>query len=194
MNKIISEYIKQEIEVLESFEQHKVEEIYHCIKTVYNNGGRVYLIGNGGSSANASHWVKDLKKNIKNTDNGFDIISLTDNVPLLTAYANDVEYSKIFLQQIANRIREIDVIIALSVSGSSSNLVKAFQYANEKKFHTISVIADYDGELKEYSDIALVLNTQNYGIAEDIQQTINHILVQLLQASAELSNSSEHNC
>lgn len=182
MKDIVSEYIREEIEVLDSLDQEKILEIYSCIERAYKNGGRVYLLGNGGSSANTSHWVSDLKKNIQNTDNGFDIISLTDNVPLLTAYANDVAYAKVFLEQIVYRIREVDVMIALSVSGSSMNLVEAFRYANQKKCKTISIIANYEGKLAQYSDITLTLDTKSYGIAEDVQQTINHILVQLCKS------------
>ena len=179
MQEIVSEYIREEIEMLKNLDKKKILEIYFCIERAYKNGGRVYLLGNGGSCANASHWVNDLKKNIQNTSNGFDIISLTDNVPLLTAYANDVAYTNAFLEQIINRIREVDVMIALSVSGSSENLVEAFRYGHQNKCQTISIIANYEGKLKQYSDITLTLKTKNYGIAEDAQQTINHILVQL---------------
>lgn len=181
MGYMIRKYLEEEINILENLDQDKINEVYAAIMSAYQAGGRIYLMGNGGSSANAAHWVNDIKKNIKNINNGFDVICLTDNVPLFTAYANDVSYEDIFLEQIKDRIREEDVVIALSVSGNSPNLVRAVKYAKEANSQTVSIIADYNGRLLEYSDIVLVIETKNYGIAEDIQQTINHILVQKIK-------------
>lgn len=181
MEHIIFEYIQEEIDALRSLDYDKIDAIYVSIMTAYQTGGRVYLIGNGGSSANAAHWVNDLKKNIENISNGFDVTCLTDNVPLLTAYANDVAYEDVFLEQVKGCLREKDVLIALSVSGSSPNLVRVMQYAGEVKCKTISIIAGYNGILEEISDIVLEIKTKSYGIAEDVQQSINHILVQKLK-------------
>lgn len=194
MGYVITKYIEEEINILENLDQDKINEIYIAIMSACQVGGRVYLMGNGGSSANASHWVNDIKKNIKNTNNGFDVICLTDNVPLLTAYANDVAYEDIFLEQIKDCIREEDVVIALSVSGNSPNLVRAIKYAKEMNSQTISIIADYNGRLSEYSDIVLSIKTKNYGIAEDIQQTINHILVQKIKAQSAAIVKGEKIC
>lgn len=177
----ILEYVCEEIEVLKSLEYIKIDEIGTKILDAHQTGGRVYIIGNGGSSANASHWVNDLKKSLKKVNNGFDVISLTDNVPLLTAYANDVAYEDIFLEQIKDMIRPSDLLLALSVSGSSSNLVNAFRYAKGEGACTISIVGDYNGKILEYSDINMVLATKNYGIAEDIQQSIVHILVERIK-------------
>lgn len=181
MEHIILEYIQEEINALKNLDYDKIDEIYTCIMTAYKAGGRIYLVGNGGSSANAAHWVNDLKKNIENINNGFDVTCLTDNVPLLTAYANDVAYEDIFLEQVKGCLREQDVIIALSVSGSSDNLARVIRYAKQVKCKTISIIADYNGTLADNSDIVLIIKTKNYGIAEDIQQSINHIFVQKLK-------------
>lgn len=194
MEYIITEYVKEEIYALQKLDLDKVDEILKNIVSAYQTGGRVYLMGNGGSSANASHWVNDFKKNMKNIDNGFDVVCLTDNVPLFTAYANDAAYEDSFLEQIRGRIRKEDIVIALSVSGNSPNLVRAFQYAKEKHCRTISIVADCNGGLLELSDIALVIETKNYGIAEDIQQTINHILVQILKEQAVMKTREENVC
>lgn len=194
MKHIISEYIQEEINALKDLNQDRINEIYNCIIAAYEAGGRVYLVGNGGSSANASHWVNDLKKNMENINNGFDVTCLTDNVPLLTAYANDAAYEDVFLEQVKGCLREKDVIIALSVSGSSPNLVRVIRYARQVKCKTISIIADYNGTLAENSDIVLVIKTKNYGIAEDIQQSINHILVQKLKKEFDSDVREEKAC
>lgn len=181
MENIAKKYIEEEIKALRKLEKNKIDEIFESIINVYHDGGRIYLLGNGGSAANASHWVNDMKKNMKNIDNGFDVISLTDNVSLLTAYANDVSYENIFLNQIKGVISEKDMLVILSVSGNSSNLVSAVKYARERNCRTISIVGDYNGEVIEYTDTVLIIDTKSYGIAEDIQQTINHILVQKLE-------------
>lgn len=188
MEAIISEYVEEETKILQSLDIELMNRLYESIIKAYQNGGRIYMIGNGGSSANASHWVNDIKKGLHNTNNGFDVICLTDNIPLMTAYANDVSYEDVFYEQIKGQIREEDIIIALSVSGNSRNLVKAYQYAKEVNCTTIAIVADYNGALERYADLLFILKTKNYGIAEDVQQTINHILVQKLkkwQASCE---------
>lgn len=194
MENIITEYVREEICALQNLDFDKVNEILKSIVSAYQNGGRVFLMGNGGSSANASHWVNDMRKNIRNINNGFDVICLTDNVPLFTAYSNDSAYEDSFLEQIKGRIRQEDVVIALSVSGNSPNLVRAFQYAKEMKCRTISIIADYNGGLMKLSDVALVIGTKNYGIAEDIQQTINHILVEVMKKQPVMMTREENVC
>ncbi len=194
MKYIIAEYIKEEVNALQNLDCDKVDAILESIASAYRTGGRVYLMGNGGSSANASHWVNDLKKNLRNINNGFDVVCLTDNVPLFTAYSNDVAYEDSFLEQIKGRIRQEDVVIALSVSGNSPNLVRAFQYAKEVNCRTISIIADYNGALMKLSDIVLVIGTKNYGIAEDIQQAIDHILVQAIKEHPVMMTREENVC
>lgn len=194
MEHIMSEYIQEEIHALKDLDYDRINEVYTCITTAYKSGGRVYLVGNGGSSANASHWVNDLKKNIKGVNNGFDVICLTDNVPLLTAYANDVAYEEVFLQQVKGCLRNKDVMIALSVSGSSPNLVRVIRYARQMNCKTISIIADYNGILAQDSDVVLVIKTKSYGIAEDIQQCINHILVQKLKKEFNSEAGEERFC
>lgn len=181
MGNIAKKYIEEEIKVLRKLDNTKIDVISESIINVYHDGGRVYLLGNGGSAANASHWVNDMKKNMKNIDNGFDVINLTDNVSLLTAYANDISYENIFLEQIKGVISEKDMLVILSVSGNSSNLVSAVKYARERNCRIISIVGDYNGKVIEYTDIALIIDTKSYGIAEDIQQTINHILIQKLE-------------
>ena len=194
MENIITEYVREEICALQNLDFDKVNEILKSIVSAYQNGGRVYLMGNGGSSANASHWVNDMRKNIRNINNGFDVICLTDNVPLFTPYSNDSAYEDSFLEQIKGRVRQEDVVIALSVSGNSPNLVRAFQYAKEMKCRTISIIADYNGGLMKLSDVALVIGTKNYGIAEDVQQTINHILVETMKKQPVMMTREENVC
>lgn len=186
MENILGCYINEEINVLRELDLNAIGMIFSAVKTAYENGGRIYIMGNGGSSANASHWVNDIKKNIRRVNNGFDVISLTDNVPLFTAYSNDVSYEDAFFEMVKADVREEDILLGLSVSGNSKNIVNAFKYGQANGCKTISIIADYNGELEDCSDICVVLNTKNYGIAEDVQQTINHMIVQVIKSQIEL--------
>lgn len=180
MQNVGIDYIREEVKVLHSLEHSKIEEIINSIIAAYKFGGRIYFLGNGGSSANAAHWVNDIKKNVTNTNNGFDVICLSDNTPLFTAYANDVSYEDAFVSQIEGSLKKEDVIIALSVSGNSNNIIKAVEYAHGINCRTVSIVGDFAGSICDFSDVVIKIDTKNYGIAEDLQQTICHIVSQTL--------------
>ena len=111
------------------------------------------------------------------------MISLSDNIPLLTAYANDVSYDDIYLFQLEKIMQKRDLIIILSVSGNSSNLVKAVKYAKENNTTVISIVGDYKGKVLDYSDMSLIVNSKNYGIVEDIQLSLGHMISQNIKNS-----------
>ena len=129
------------------------------IKTVKKDGN-IYLLGNGGNTATASHWVCDFNKGIGIlSDKSVRMISLSDNISLLTAYANDASYD------------------------DSSNLVKAAKYAKENNITVISIVGDYNGKVLDYSDISLIVYSKNYGIVEDIQLSLGHMISQNIKNS-----------
>ena len=153
------------------------------IKTVKKDGN-IYLLGNGGNTATASHWVCDFNKGIGIlSDKSVRMISLSDNISLLTAYANDASYDDIYLFQLEKIIQKRDLIIILSVSGNSSNLVKAAKYAKENNITVISIVGDYNGKVLDYSDISLIVYSKNYGIVEDIQLSLGHMISQNIKNS-----------
>lgn len=153
------------------------------IKTVKKDGN-IYLLGNGGNTATASHWVCDFNKGIGIlSDKSVRMISLSDNISLLTAYANDASYDDIYLFQLEKIIQKRDLIIILSVSGNSGNLVKAAKYAKENNITVISIVGDYNGKVLDYSDISLIVYSKNYGIVEDIQLSLGHMISQNIKNS-----------
>lgn len=168
--------LKECIEVIDFKILKKIEE--KIVETVKKNGN-IYLIGNGGNAATAAHWVADFSKGIENIEsNKVNMYSLSDNIPIVTAYANDMSFEDIYYLQLRNKLKESDLLIILSASGNSKNLVKAAKYTKEQNVFCISIVGNFNGEVIKYSDLKLIINSKNYGIIEDIQLTINHLISQ----------------
>ena len=150
------------------------------------SGGKIFVLGNGGSAAAASHWICDFSKGI-NTDSSrrLKIYSLADNLSVATALGNDFSYDEIFSEQLKNVLTKEDLVISLSVSGSSSNLVNAHLYAKEKGAFTAAIIGDYHGKLEQVSDLVITVPSRNYGIVEDIHMTIDHVVSQYMRICNE---------
>lgn len=179
----IKEFTKSYIEslkkLLDSVDESVVEEIVLEIEKLLINKGRLYILGNGGSSATASHMVNDLgaglrRRNIINLD----VVSLGDNSPVVTAIANDIGYDNIFYMQMQGLIKPEDVILAISCSGNSPNILKAITYAKECNCKIIGVSGFDGGKLKELSDINFHVDAPKgeYGLVEDVHMILDHII------------------
>ena len=177
-----SEYINQLDEVLRNIDHDDFEKFVSLITDDYENGRMIFVIGNGGSAACATHWVCDFNKGV-NVDGSprAKVVSLSDNTGIVSAIGNDITYDDIFSYQLSNFASEGDLVIALSVSGKSPNLLNGMKMAKTKGCHTASVIGDYDGKLKELSDVCIIIPSKNYGVVEDIHLIINHIITQYLK-------------
>jgi len=172
-------YIKALVDLLNKIDEIAIEQIIHEIEILLCNKGRLYILGNGGSSATASHMVNDLgvglrRRNIINLD----VVSLGDNSPVVTAIANDIGYENIFYMQMRGLIKPEDVILAISCSGDSPNIVKAVEYAKEQGCKIIGVSGFSGGKLKEISDIKFHVDAPNgeYGLVEDVHMILDHII------------------
>lgn len=160
--------------------------IQENILRVINDDGNIYIIGNGGSASTASHWVVDMSKGLENENlKRVNIYNLSDNMPLITAYANDVAYEDIYYLQLKNKIKSTDILLILSCSGNSKNLVKAIEYAHKNDAFCISIVGDFNGKVLEYSDLKLIIKSRNYGIIEDIELSLNHQIVQNIRKDKE---------
>ena len=113
------------------------------------------------------------------------IMALADNGSILTALGNDISYDEIFTYQLESFADEGDIVIALSASGNSGNLVSAFNYANEHGCHTVSIIGDFNGKLGDMSELTIVIPSKNYGVIEDAHMIINHALSQKIRIQNE---------
>lgn len=153
-----------------------------CLQLVYENGGRVYLIGNGGSSAIASHFANDLNKTIlghkgEKKIKRFQAISLCDNVPVMTAWANDVSFDKIFSEQLKNFAQPKDILIAVSSSGNSPNILEAVKVAKDLSLPVVGFMGFDGGKLLELSDAKIHIPSFEYAIVESIHDAICHLIV-----------------
>jgi D-sedoheptulose 7-phosphate isomerase len=179
MQQFIKQYIAKLTTVLNGLDINIIEQIVKEFEQVHNNNGRIYIIGNGGSAATASHIANDLSIGLKLRDiRNFNIESLSDNSSVCTAIANDIGYENIFYAQIKNKIERNDVLIAISCSGNSANILKAVEYAKKQKITIVGLTGFEGGKLKELSDIKFHIPTQKgeYGLVEDAHMILDHII------------------
>lgn len=176
--KKFSEELSNQINKISWEEIAKAARYLH---SVYEYGGRVYLIGNGGSSAIASHFANDLNKTIlghkgQKQVKRFQAMSLSDNVPVLTAWANDTGYEKIFSEQLKNFAQPKDVLIAISSSGNSPNIIEAVKTAKNLSLSVIGFVGFDGGKLLELSDAKIFVPSFDYGIVESSHDAICHLI------------------
>lgn len=143
----------------------------------YHRGGTVFLLGNGGSAATASHFACDLAKGTLN-DVGppFRVVPLTDNVPLMTAWANDTSYERIFAEQLAALVRPGDVVIAITCSGNSPNVLAAARVAREANALMIALTGRTGGQVRRLAYLTIPVPTDSVEQAEDAHLAIAHSL------------------
>jgi D-sedoheptulose 7-phosphate isomerase len=171
---------KQEFtETLERLDYTVIEQILTTLERARQEGRQVFVIGNGGSAASASHWACDFGKGI-NTEASkrMRVFSLTDNLPWFSALGNDLSYGDVFAEPLKNYMNEGDILIGLSVSGNSENVVKAFQLARAHGCTVIALVGAKRGRMAEESTISLTIPSEDYGIVEDVHMFVNHVISQ----------------
>ena len=143
--------------------------------------GTIYVCGNGGSAAIANHYVCDFLKFFRQKSKYMPkIISLSNNIETITAIANDIDYKKIFSYQAESLCEKKDLIIIISSSGNSKNIIEILKTAKKKKVKTIGFSGFKGGYLKNNSDVSVHIAAQNYGVSEDAHHILMHILLQYL--------------
>ena len=177
MREWIANYIEAEKAALDSIPVEQVESIILKFKEAHAEGRQIFLFGNGGSASNASHFATDLGKGSSEAlGKRFKVLSLNDNVSWMTAIGNDYSYEDVYLRQLENYGQAGDIVLTMSVSGSSPNLVKAFEWANANGLHTIALIGGKRGKLADLAKETIVIDDTHYGRAEDCQMGIAHML------------------
>jgi D-sedoheptulose 7-phosphate isomerase len=164
---------------LDAIDTEVVAQIVEEIEKVSKAGSKFYVIGNGGSSATASHWANDFAIGLKRRGIlTIDMVSLGDNAAVTSAIANDIGYENIFYMQLKDVLKPEDVILAISCSGNSPNIVTAVEYAKEVGSTIIGASGFDGGKLKQLSDIKFHVDTQKdeYGLVEDIHMILDHII------------------
>jgi len=179
MNKFIGNYIDNLVDILRLIDFNAVEEIKNALEKTIDDKSKIYIIGNGGSAATASHMANDLSVGLKLREiKNFNVESLSDNSSVCTAIANDIGYENIFYAQIKDKIEKDDVLLAISCSGNSANIVKAVEYAKVKGTTVVGMTGFEGGMLKELADIQFHVQTSKgeYGLVEDAHMILDHIL------------------
>ena len=174
------EYKAYFIKNLDLINTNEVEKLIVLIYNAYLNDKMIFVIGNGGSAANASHLAQDLAKGTrKNVDTKKRIkaLSLTDNVPFITALGNDDGYDTIFEQQLKTFANSGDILIAISGSGNSQNIIKAVEWANNNDIVTIGVTGYNGGKLKQLNHYSVHVGLNDMATAESIHSYIFHYVI-----------------
>lgn len=179
LNRFIQSYTNNLSRLLEEIDIEVVSKIIEEFEQTIQDKSTIYMIGNGGSAATASHWSNDFsiglgRRGIIN----FDVKSLADNSPVCTAIANDIGYENIFLTQLDGHLKPTDILFAISCSGNSPNLIYAAEYAKRIGATVIGLTGFSGGKLKEMADINLHVETPDgeYGLVEDVHMILNHII------------------
>ena len=192
MKAYIDNYTSALNEAMGKFDPVQFEKIISILVEAYKKDKQVFIAGNGGSAGTANHFVCDFGKNaVPFTGTGpgkrrFRIISISDNIEKITALANDIAFEEVFRQQLINLMREDDVLILVSASGNSPNLVRACEYAKEKKSRIIALAGFQGGKIKDYADAAMVVPLESYEQIEDIHLIILHMIVYYFKTHPEI--------
>ena len=171
-------YLQYLSTVLEKLDEKAIGSFIELILKVREDGKTIYFIGNGGSAATASHFSNDLMIGTRSSRKPFKAISLTDNVAVLTAIGNDFGYEELFTKQLEPLLQAGDLVVAISASGNSSNIIKALELAKKRECKTIGLSGFDGGKLKEMADVSLHVQTPKgeYGPVEDIHMIFDHII------------------
>ncbi|MBI2762034.1 MAG: SIS domain-containing protein [Chloroflexi bacterium] len=177
---------------LRAIDPSAVGRVVDALADTHAHGGNVFLCGNGGSASTASHMAADLAKGAPvGRVTGLRTVSLTDNVPIITAWGNDVDFSEVFAEQVRNLVRHRDALIAISASGNSPNILRAVEAAELQGAVTIGLCGFGGGRLAEMVDHAVIVTSDEYGPIEDVHLVLNHAIaesVRALRAVAPLVN------
>lgn len=176
----INKYLEDEITTIKKLDVNKINEFINILIDCLENNRRVFIFGNGGSGSTASHMTSDFNKVLfKKTDKTFNFICLNDNAALFSAIANDEGYQEVFRYQLKQRLTKNDVVIALSGSGNSKNIINAVEYAKEIGATVVGFTGYDGGKLKKLSDISLDANINNMQISEDIHLYFEHMIINI---------------
>ena len=183
----ITKYFTELEQMLQAISQPHLQQVLHLLERAYLEHHRIYIMGNGGSAATASHFALDLAKNtiVPGTPR-LKAISLTDHVPLITAWSNDTAYEHIFAEQLANMIEPGDVAIGISTSGNSSNVINALYLAKQVGAVTIGLLGAQGGKMKDIVDAYVLAPGCNIEQEEDAHMILAHIITRHMRQIVHL--------
>lgn len=184
-------YLKHVQDVLSRIDTAEIAGFIGALLDARERGATIFFIGNGGSAATASHFANDLTIGVNDYDKPFRVVSLTDNVAVLSAIGNDFGYDEIFVRQLRVLASKGDVLVGISASGNSPNLLKAFDFARATGVRTIALTSFDGGRLKGMADLGVHVPTapKEYGPAEDAHMVLDHLIAAYLMRLVKLPNA-----
>lgn len=188
MRESLDSYAKEINRALSQIDDNEFRKVIGILAEAYKNNKQIFVTGNGGSAATANHFICDFGKNAVQDKNKkrFRVLSLCDNVEKITAWGNDVAFEEIFRQQLINLMDEEDVFIVISASGNSPDLVRACQYAREKKAKIITMAGFDGGEITKFADAGFVVPLTSYEQIEDLHSILCHNIVYYFKEHQDL--------
>ena len=177
----LNAYIEKEREVLSKLPVDDINNVMNILENARLNGKRVFICGNGGSAATASHFVCDFNKGVSyDQDKKYNFECINDNIPMMMAVANDISYDDVFVVPLKNKLSEGDIVIGISGSGNSENVVRAIKYANDNKAVTIALVGYRGGKLKGLAQHCIHVDIDNMQITEDVHMALDHMMMYIL--------------
>lgn len=178
----IQNYISTLQQTMDQLPQPLISNVIHVLQRARMQGNQIFIMGNGGSASTASHFVCDLAKNTRYDGlPHFRVIGLADNMEIFSAYANDEGYESVFAQQLINLVNPGDVIIAISASGNSMNVVNAVEEAQKYSATTIGFTGFDGGRLGKLADIHIHVDSKIIEHVEDIHLMLEHMIVRTIK-------------
>src|SRR5438270_6958098 len=184
----VDRYRQQQQTATESIPTAQVARLIEKLRTILHADRQLFVFGNGGSAANASHFVTDLGKGSSDKiGRRFRVLSLNDNVSWMTALGNDYAYEDVYVRQLMNYAKPGDGVLVMSVSGNSPNVVKAVQWAKDHGVFCAALVGGKRGRLADLADEAIVIASDHYGRVEDAHMTICHMLCYSFMENPQLA-------
>ena len=177
----INSFFNRVIDTLNRLNRQDLQNLIDRIIATYHRDGIIYVFGNGGSASTASHFCGDFIKGVScGLEKRFKIICLNDNIAALMAIANDISYDDIFVEQLKNFLTSRDMVIAISCSGNSTNVLKAVEYANSIGTCTVALCGYSGGKLKQAASLAVHADIDDMEVSEDVHLVIVHCIKQII--------------
>ena len=189
MKEAIDNYFNLLKQSVDGLDRKAIISFVDLLLEARKNGNNIYIMGNGGSASTASHFTCDFNKGLSyKKDIRFKMICLNDNIATMLAYSNDLGYENVFVEQLKNFLKKDDVVIGISGSGNSKNILNAIEYANHLGAKTVGLTGFNGGKLKNIVDVSIHADVNNMQVAEDVHMTICHMLYSVMSPILEVEN------
>ena len=181
MSDTIERYLTEICEAIRAISREDVRNIVNELYAAWERDNTIFIIGNGGSASTASHMMNDLSKFTRQEGKRrIRAVALTDNVPLMTAYGNDQSYDDVFVEPLMNLLRSGDVVLAISGSGNSPNVIKAIEYAAKQGSRIVGMCGSPGGRLADLAHVRVIIPARHIGQQEDGHLILNHAIAMAL--------------